>query len=195
MAVPPDDYHRQCLAWYLRQLAHPGPAEWRDYAMGSGTRVASTVRVARIRMDLTGGGALLCHASLGLVDWQAAHVHQFVCIVDDLGDDPSRLVASMAHYSAFVSTLDHGHTVPVATGSPLFLRGYEGTLILEGGFYSYFDASWPTLAGTETSLFAAIPLTRAELEIKRSQGVDALFGEWKRTGRDLTCLRGRTNAI
>ena len=112
------------------------------------------------------------------------HEHQFVNIVDNEEIGVAQWVCSAYHYDRYVARLDHGHTFPLSGNARLRDFGHAGTLVIEGGFLRHFAEPSATIAGITTNLFAVVPLTDAELAVKRAHGLDAVFEEWERTKRD-----------
>lgn len=97
----------------------------------------------------------------------------------------SRLVASMCHYNALVARLDHGHTVPISVKNPLRSRGIAGVLIHSSSIYVPFESTWPELLGVMTTLFAVLPLTEQEFELKRRGALEALLAKWAKEAKDV----------
>jgi hypothetical protein len=122
---------------------------------------------------------------LGIVERRLAHVHQFVGISDQPGSTTERFVASMSHYNTVVSLLEVGHSVPLVPSSALRAYGYVASLILPSDTYAYFEGQWPVFEGVSTTLFAVVPVSAADLKIKRKGGLPDLWSHWDATGRDI----------
>jgi len=184
------DYRKQLTVHYLKSLDYRGNTELLDFAFAQGDPDrAATVRIARMRLPCEDGSDLWFAGSLGhdrvTYVGDTDHLHQFVGIFDVEDLALCEMVASTYHFDEFVERLNYGHTFPLGKGSTLRLKGYSAAIILEARLYQHFQDDKCLISGIPTRLFSVVPITTAELELKKSRGLDALLDSWKASNRDL----------
>ena len=188
-SVSEEDYRKQLTAHYLKALGYTGNTELLDFAFAQGDpHRAAVVKVARMRLPCEDGGDLWFAGSLGHSNASYVagdHAHQFVGVFDAEDLALCEMVASTYHFDAFVEKLNYGHTFPLGKASTLRPKGYSAVMILDGSVYRHFEDDHALIAGIPTRLFSVVPVTSAELEVKKSQGLDALLDLWSASSRDL----------
>jgi hypothetical protein len=184
------EYRNQLTAHYLKSLDYRGNTEVLDFAFARGDpHRAATVAIARMRLPCEDGSDLWFAGSLGhrgaTYVGDSDHRHQFVGIFDMEDLALCEMVASTYHFDEFVERLNYGHTFPLGKGSALRLRGYSAAIALESRLYQHFEDDECLISGIPTRLFSVVPITGADLELKKSRGLDALLESWRASNRDL----------
>ncbi len=177
---------KSLLSYYMVAMEYRGPVDLLklQFASAEPSR-AATVQVARIVLSCSDRTELFFCGTLS-IDHAAIHVrdeHHFIGIFDSAETSLLELVAAALHFDRFVERLDYGHSFPLGPHSTLRQRGYRGALVLEKGLYSFFDECTARLP-PQTSVFAVLPITETDLELKRREGLDALLAAWDAEKRD-----------
>lgn len=182
-------YCGELLTWYLARVPLvEGQVKLLDCSFRvPGTTASTVVRVASWCVLRDGAGGVWFHGSLselalGLVD---GHMHQFVGLYASSGAAMSEFIATAAHYDRYLGRLGFGHTVPLGSGSPLQSVGRSAFLLLDGGTYESFVPARDVVGGVETQVFAVIPISDAEWDVKKERGLSCLLDDWEAAGRDL----------
>jgi hypothetical protein len=184
-----ESYQSDLLRYYLTALDYQGDTEVMDFALGLGEPAKeATIRVVRMSLPIEQSSGLWFVGSLGaagtLYEAVSGHEHQFVGLYDSADRALLELVASVYHYHRFAERLDYGHTVPLGQGGVRRL-GYSGALILHSGVCKPLREEQIQVAGIPTRLLSVVPITQAELELKRDHGLDMLFDSWDRADKDI----------
>jgi hypothetical protein len=191
--IPSDrpQFERLLTALYARKVGGPRQVEFFDYAFASGDpRRAASVRVARMPVgnpdrpfawffgSLTTSRARITDAS--------GHSHQFIGTYLTPHLALGELIAATMHYDRFVEPLGFGHTFPLNTKSPL-RAAYSSGLVLKPGKFAHESSGAHefVLDAEPIALLTVVPIRSEELELKKSQGLEALLDTWETSSRDL----------
>lgn len=148
------------------------------------TRVDRHVDAVRIVFSATPGPASICFFG-SLVE---ESTHQFVTILDTTDPVGIHLVTVASMFNDCVALLRDGHTFALADESPLRRVGFDAGLVVTADFWEPFEgrAHMHDDEGGVIEIFAVVPITRAERELKVTQGVQALLDDMDARGREAT---------
>lgn len=188
--VSRESYRQGLILYYRGALKYDGDTEVLSYSFALRERDrGAVVSGARMGLPCTDGSEMWFLGSVGHAAGSAYevgkdHEHQFVGIFDSVDDVLLEMVCSAYHYHHFVAPLGYGHTFPI-TARRLVVRGFAGMIVLDADLYQHFDEGEVLIAGIRTVLHSVVPITAAELELKRRDGVDALLEQWDAVGHDV----------
>jgi hypothetical protein len=182
-------YQAVLLRHYFESLGSEGSADFIDFPFATGDLgMGLVVRVARIEMPCSDGSTLWFNGTLTGPQETTSDAVQFVGIFDSDAPSLSELIATAGHYHSRVSALRIGDTVPLGPGSLLRGAGYRAFVVIEPDVYSFFASTESSILGVPTRLAAVLPIDAAELEVKKTKGLEALYEVWENTQRDLLAV-------
>ena len=117
--------------------------------------------------------------------------HLFITVTDGDAAEIAKVIGDLELYDV-PPTLGYGHTAPLASAY-LERHGRSGVVLLRPSVANAL-AAFPDqleVEGDHRHCLFVLFLTQEELELKRREGLDALFDHFRNTGRDVASLTSR----